>query len=137
MMNGNEIDMALSFIPLLSAWVTRVFVQGWLSGCARRSSPERAAEGISSMLMREREFQICLQFTLSFLRRSRRFVCLLSILMTGNSYGQMDYRISNIFLYDHPFISAIPTGCTYYMYLGFQSSKHFVCQAMISLVQYS
>jgi len=45
------------------------------------------------MLMREMEFEICLQFTLSFLLRSDCFVCLFLILVVGNSYGQTDYRI--------------------------------------------
>lgn len=43
--------------------------------------------------MREMEFEICLQITLSFLPRSDCFVCLFSILVAGNSYGEMDYRI--------------------------------------------
>lgn len=46
MMNGNEMDMALSFIPLLRGFVVpRVFLQSWL---ARLSAPllsARAAGG--------------------------------------------------------------------------------------------
>lgn len=52
-----------------------------------------AAGGIWSMLIREMEFHICLQFTLSFLPRSDCFVCLFFILVAGNNYGEMDYRI--------------------------------------------
>jgi len=63
------------------------------AGCAHYS-PKQAAEGFLSMLMRERKHWSCLQFNLSFLLRSDCFVCLVLILMTGNSYGQMDYRIS-------------------------------------------
>lgn len=98
MLNGNEIDMALSFIPLLRFFFFFFWSQGWfcrassLAGLSR-SSPARAAEGILSMLMREKEFEICLQFTLSFWLRSDCFVCLFLILAAGNSYGEMDYRI--------------------------------------------
>lgn len=74
----------------------------WSQGCfcrasslagLSRSPPAWAAEGILSMLMREMDFEICLQFTLSFLLRSDCFVCLFLILVAGNSYGQTDYRI--------------------------------------------
>lgn len=59
MMNGNEMDMALSFIPLLRGFVVpRVFLQ---AGQAQlHSSQHGLLGGIWSMLMREMEFQICL-----------------------------------------------------------------------------
>lgn len=94
MMNGNEMDMALSFIPLLRGFVVpRVFSQNCLAGLSALLLSARAAGGILSMLMREMEFQICLQFTLPFLPRSDCFVCLFFILVAGNNYGEMDYRL--------------------------------------------
>lgn len=63
MLNGNEMDMALSFIPLLRLVLVP---RGFLWAVLSRSPPVRAAEGIWSMLMREMEFEMCLQFTLSF-----------------------------------------------------------------------
>lgn len=73
-------------------WVPRVFLQSqrWLGSPAPLW---RAAEGILSMLMREMEFEVCLQFTLSFLLRSDCFVYLFLIPVAGNSYGQTAYRI--------------------------------------------
>lgn len=71
----------------------------WSQGCfcgaglSCSSSPVQAAGGIWSMVMREMEFASCLQFALSFLLRSDCFVCLFSILVAGNSYGETDYRI--------------------------------------------
>lgn len=137
MMNGNEIDMALSFIPLWRFGVffgpKGVFAElALLAGLFRSSPAARAAEGILSMLMREMEFEICLQFTLSFLLRSDCFVCLFLILVAGNSYGQMDYRILGyISAWSSLYLSHslwLRRRCI--SDLNFQSS---VCQAMISL----
>lgn len=95
MMNGNEMDMALSFILLLRFLSLSLAPRVFFAELAGRALPllsGAAAGGIWSMLMREMEFEICLQFTLSFLLRSDCFVCLFSILVAGNSYGQRDYR---------------------------------------------
>lgn len=64
-------------------------------GCFCRAGllSEQAAGGMRNMLVREMEFQICLQFTLSFLLRSDCFVCLFFILVAGNNDGEMDDRI--------------------------------------------
>lgn len=92
MLNGNEMDMGTLFHPTAEGFCGP---RGVFAELAGRGS-QWAAGGIWSMLMREREFQVCLQFTLSFPPRSDCFVCLFVLHPGGwekKNDGEMDYRI--------------------------------------------
>lgn len=109
MLNGNEMDMGTLFHPTAEGFCGP---RGVFAELAGRGS-QWAAGGIWSMLMREREFQVCLQFTLSFPPRSDCFVCLFVLHPGGWEKKMMEKWIigfGGIFLYGHPFISATSYG---------------------------
>lgn len=107
MVNGNEMDMALPFIPLL--WVFfcgpgGVFAE--LAACWGHWEHVDEGEGISDLFAVHSVF--------SYPGQVASFVCLFSVLVAGEKKKRWRngfIGFGGIFLYGHPLISAMSHGC--------------------------